>query len=99
MTRNRKSNKENTSVLFSRYVWLVETIQRAGKITFEEINDKWTHSRLNYSGHDLPLRTFHNHRYAIGEMFDINNVTSVADMFITSKTKTICVEEECGRGC
>lgn len=72
MTRNRKSNKENTSVLFSRYVWLVETIQRAGKITFEEINDKWTHSRLNYSGHDLPLRTFHNHRYAIGEMFDIN---------------------------
>lgn len=72
MTRNRKSNKENTSALFSRYVWLVETIQRAGKITFEEINDKWTRSRLNYSGDDMPLRTFHNHRHAIEEMFDIN---------------------------
>lgn len=72
MTRNRKSNKEKTSALFNRYVWLVETIQRAGKITFEEINDKWTRSRLNNSGDDMPLRTFHNHRYAIEDMFDIN---------------------------
>lgn len=72
MTKNRKSSKENTSVLFSRYVWLVETIQRAGKITFEEINEKWTRSRLNYSGDDMPLRTFHNHRNAIEEMFDVN---------------------------
>ena len=51
---------------------MVETIQRAGRITFEEINDKWTRSRLNYTGEDLPLRTFHNHRHAIEEMFDIN---------------------------
>lgn len=68
----QKSNKENTSALFNRYVWLVETIQRAGKITYEEINSKWTRSRLNYSGDDMPLRTFHNHRYAIEELFDIN---------------------------
>ena len=27
--------------LFSRYVWLLETIHRAGKITFEEINARW----------------------------------------------------------
>ncbi len=72
MKQNRKSSKENSSALFSRYVWLLETIQRAGKITFEEINDKWTRSHLNYSGDDMPLRTFHNHRYAIEEMFDIN---------------------------
>ncbi len=72
MKPNRKSSKENTSALFNRYVWLVETIQRAGRITFEEINEKWIHSRLNYSGEDIPLRTFHNHRVAIEEMFDIN---------------------------
>ncbi len=72
MKPNRKSSKENTSVLFNRYVWLVETIQRAGRITFEEINEKWTRSRLNESGADIPLRTFHNHRTAIEEMFDIN---------------------------
>jgi len=72
MKPNRKSNKESTSTLFNRYVWLVETILRAGRITFEEINEKWTRSRLNYSGDDIPLRTFHNHRNAIEEMFDIN---------------------------
>ena len=72
MTTNRKNNKERTSTLFNRYVWLVETILRAGRITFEEINDKWNRSRLNYSGDDIPLRTFHNHRQAIEEMFDIN---------------------------
>lgn len=72
MKQNKTSSKENAAVLFNRYVWLVETIQRAGKITFEEINEKWTNSRLNFSGNDLPLRTFHNHRIAIEEMFDIN---------------------------
>ncbi|MDO5524009.1 MAG: WYL domain-containing protein [Bacteroidia bacterium] len=72
MSQNRKNSKENTSVLFNRYVWLVDTIRRAGKITFEEINEKWTRSRLNLSGEDLPLRTFHNHRYAVEEIFDIN---------------------------
>lgn len=72
MKLNRKSSKESTSTLFNRYVWLVETILRAGRITFEEINEKWTRSRLNYSGDDIPLRTFHNHRNAIEEMFDIN---------------------------
>ncbi|MDD3738792.1 MAG: WYL domain-containing protein [Lentimicrobiaceae bacterium] len=72
MSQKRKNSKENTSVLFNRYVWLAETIQRAGRITFEEINEKWTRSNLNYSGDDLPLRTFHHHRAAIEEMFDIN---------------------------
>ena len=72
MKPNRNSSKYSTSVLFNRYVWLVETIQQAGKITFEEINNKWMHSPLNYSGNVLPLRTFHNHRVAIEEMFDIN---------------------------
>ena len=36
--------------LFSRYVWLLETIHRAGKITFEEINARWLRS------HHLPRR-------------------------------------------
>lgn len=36
MSQKRKNSKENTSVLFNRYVWLAETIQRAGRITFEE---------------------------------------------------------------
>ena len=86
MTTNRKNNKERTSTLFNRYVWLVETILRAGRITFEEINDKWNRSRLNYSGDVIPLRTFHNHRQAIEEMFDVT-VTDVRTVSVPSKPK------------
>lgn len=69
---NRQSSKESTSYLFNRYVWLVDTIYRSGRITFEAINEKWSRSELNDSGEDIPLRTFHNHRKAIEQMFDIN---------------------------
>lgn len=68
----KKSSKDSTSNLFNRYVWLVDVIYRRGKITFEEINEYWQRSLLNLDGDDLPLRTFHNHRHAIEQMFDIN---------------------------
>lgn len=58
--------------MFNRYVWLVDIIYRAGRVTFEEINKGWMRSQLNESGEELPLRTFHNHRKAIEQMFDIN---------------------------
>ena len=57
--------------LFRRYVWRLETIHRAGKITFEEINARWLRSELS-GGETLSLRTFHHHRDAIEELFDIN---------------------------
>ena len=68
----RKNGKNNTPNLFNRYVWLVDTIYRREKITFEEISDLWSCSTLNDTGEDLPLRTFHYHRQAIEEMFYIN---------------------------
>ena len=57
--------------IFNRYIWLVDTIYRSGKITFDEINRKWLRNDLS-GGKMIPLRTFHNHRFAIEEMFDIN---------------------------
>lgn len=57
--------------LFNRYIWLVDTIYRTKKITFEEINERWKRTDMS-GGEDLPLRTFHNHRKAIEDMFDIN---------------------------
>lgn len=68
----KQSSKESTSVLFNRYAWLVDTIYRLGRITFEQINERWIRSSLNCAGDDLPLKTFHNHRKAIEQMFDIN---------------------------
>lgn len=60
-----------TKDLFDKYIWLVDTIYRAGKITFEEINERWLRSKLS-DGKDIPLRTFHNWRIAIEQVFDIN---------------------------
>ena len=59
--------------LFNRYIWLVDTIYRANGITFEEINEKWLRNSMS-EGVDIPLKTFHNHRHAIEDMFDINIV-------------------------
>ncbi len=57
--------------LFNRYIWLVDTIYRARRITFEEINARWVRTEMS-GGEEIPLRTFHNHRKAIEEIFDIN---------------------------
>lgn len=59
--------------LFNRYVWLVDLICRNRRITLKEINER----RLNTDfseGRPIPLRTFHNHREAIQDLFDINIV-------------------------
>ena len=75
MTKSRKtrfSSKSNAAMLFNRYVWLVDAIYRAGRISFEEINERWQRSSLNETGEELPLKTFHNHKNAIQQMFDIN---------------------------
>ncbi|MEI8271195.1 MAG: WYL domain-containing protein [Paludibacter sp.] len=57
--------------LFNRYIWLVDTIYRSGKITFEELNTKWLQNPMS-NGKKIPNKTFHNHRTAIEETFDIN---------------------------
>lgn len=48
-----------------KYIWLINTILEAGKLTFREISEKWDNSSLNYKGTELSKRTFHNHRMAI----------------------------------
>ena len=57
--------------LFNKYIWLVDTIYRSGKITFKDINKRWLRSSLS-GGEDLPLKTFHNWRREIEQIFDIN---------------------------
>ncbi len=55
--------------LFNRYIWLIDTIYRAKKITLKEINEKW--QRADPEHEPIPNRTFHNHRAAIEDFFDI----------------------------
>jgi hypothetical protein len=56
--------------LINKYVWLVETIYKAKRITFEEINEKWLENDLS-EGIELALRTFHKWRIAVEEMFGL----------------------------
>ena len=56
---------------FNRYVWLIDTINRHGHISREEISRLWKRSSLNDTGEELYGRTFHNHRLAIEETFGI----------------------------
>ncbi|NLI36417.1 MAG: WYL domain-containing protein [Bacteroidales bacterium] len=60
------------SNIFGRYIWLIDILRRQKRLTFEEINSLWIDSGLSYGeGDDLPLRTFHNHRKVIKDMFDV----------------------------
>ncbi len=56
--------------LLNKYVWLVETIYKAKRITFEEINQRWLDNDMS-EDKPLPLRTFHKWRVAIEEMFGL----------------------------
>ena len=66
--------------IFGRYVWLVEQFRRHGRLTYEEVNVLWRKSGLSYGDtDDLPLRTFHNHRKAIFDIFDVEIVCDTKD--------------------
>ena len=61
----------------SRYVWLLNTLMQRKSLTFKEICDLWDRSSLN-DGKALALRTFHQHREAIAELFGVEIVCDVA---------------------
>lgn len=56
--------------LFRQYIWLVNTIYRARKITFEDINKKWVNTEMS-EGLPMWRSTFNRHKAAIEDMFGI----------------------------
>jgi len=60
-----------TDRLYAKYLWLINTVYEAGKISFEEIASKWNDTYINDLHQPLRLRTFHNHRNAILMQFGI----------------------------
>lgn len=56
--------------LFKEYVWLVNVIRRAGKISLSDINRKWIDTEMS-EGVELSRSTFNRHKSAIEEMFGI----------------------------
>lgn len=57
-------------ILFREYIWLVNTIYKARKISLSEINDKWIETEMS-GGVEFSRTTFHRHKIAIEEMFGI----------------------------
>lgn len=53
----------------ARYVWLLETIRKYGKITRKELEKRWEDSGFKGS---LTRRTFHNYRNSLEELFGVN---------------------------
>lgn len=63
-----------TSVrLIRRYVWLVDTLRRNLRLSLDEINKCWHKNYTLNPDHEteIPERTFHRHREAILDLFDL----------------------------
>lgn len=58
------------SQLFKEYVWLVNTISHAGRITLREINERWLRTEMS-DGVEFSRTTFRRHRAEVEEMFGI----------------------------
>jgi len=56
--------------LFKEYIWLIETIYHAGRITFAELSQKWS-NREDTRGGAFSRTTFNRHRDAILDMFGV----------------------------
>ncbi len=57
--------------LFKEYIWLVNTINLAGKITLEDINRKWLDTDMS-EGLPMVRSTFNRHKDAIQDIFGID---------------------------
>src|SRR5574344_1484690 len=57
-------------IIFKEYIWLVNTIYKAKKITLEEINQEWMKTEMS-GGLPLPRSSFNRHKDAIEDMFGI----------------------------
>ena len=57
--------------LVTRYVWLVDTINRYGRITLKDLSEAWLRSDIS-EGKPLARRTFFHYRDGVEEMFNIN---------------------------
>ena len=56
--------------LFKEYIWLIETINKFGRITFAELGEQWKR-RGNNSAAEFSRTTFNRHRDAIMDMFGL----------------------------
>lgn len=59
-----------TSAKFKEYIWLVNTISRARRISFSDLQAKWLETEMS-EGIELARSTFNRHKDAIEDIFGI----------------------------
>ena len=60
------------SKTYYRYIWLLNVLLSGGALTYEEIVELW--KKDPNGGDSYPLRTFHEHRKGVKEMFGVDIV-------------------------
>lgn len=57
--------------LIQKYIWVIKTIHRSGRITLKDLNEKWRENIDLSRGENLPRQTFDRWKGGILDMFGI----------------------------
>ena len=58
--------------LLNRYIWIIDTIRRYGRISRRDLDECWRRSPYGNGELSIPRRTFFNYRHAIEELFSLS---------------------------
>lgn len=58
--------------ILNRYIWIIDTIRRYGRISRRELDECWQRSIHSNGERSIPRRTFFNYRKAIEELFSLS---------------------------
>lgn len=66
-----QNDKETDMIQLQKYTWLIDTVRRAGKISLEEISDRWERNKDLSDSKPLSRATFNRWRDAVYSQFGI----------------------------
>ena len=75
---------------FKEYIWLVNTIRKARRITFAEINEKWLLTDMS-EGIELARSTFARHKDAIEDIFGGHRLHRHTEKAVLLTNRITCV--------
>ncbi len=58
--------------ILTRYIWIIDTIRRYGRISRKELDECWRRSPHSNGELTIPRRTFFNYRHALEELFSLS---------------------------
>ncbi|MCH5247114.1 MAG: WYL domain-containing protein [Muribaculaceae bacterium] len=67
---------------YNKYIWLIDTIRRTGKISFKELSKRWEENKNISDYHPLHRGTFNRWRDSIEKLFGIKIECRKADGFV-----------------